>query len=53
MLVRKDRTLKDVVEVLKVVRAGFEDEPGSTQPEDGSPSRKEILGGLITFLEAC
>lgn len=57
MLKRKGRTLNDVVEVLKVFRDNInEDESSATaqsQSEDASPPQKEILGGLITFLEAC
>ncbi|KAH8118573.1 DUF1716-domain-containing protein [Phellopilus nigrolimitatus] len=54
MLKRKGRTLKDVVDVLKVFRDNLdEDESAAASLEDASPPQKEILGGLIAFLEGC
>ncbi|EJD01453.1 DUF1716-domain-containing protein [Fomitiporia mediterranea MF3/22] len=56
MLKRKGRTLQDVVSVLKVFRDNVDEEGESSaaaQAEDASPPQKEILGGLIAFLEAC
>lgn len=54
MLGRKGRTLKDVVEVLKVSRDNMdEDISAASQVDDASPPQKEILGGLITYLDGC
>lgn len=54
MLTRKGRTLKDVVEVLKVFHDNVdESEPTTSLVDDASPPQKEILSGLITFLDAC
>jgi beta-catenin-like protein 1 len=55
MLARKDKSLRDVVGVLKVYRDNVGDEPGSKDKMDedgGASSQKEILQGLITFLES-
>ena len=60
MLKRKGRTLQDVVEVLKIFRDNIDEDDASTaaarqveDSSDASPPQKEILGGLIAFLEAC
>lgn len=54
MLKRKGQSLEDVVKVLKVFRANVdEDETAAANVEDASPPQKEILGGLIAFLEGC
>lgn len=54
MLKRKGQTLEDVVKVLKVFRDNIdEDESAAADAEDASPPQKEILSGLITFLEGC
>ena len=54
MLGRKGRTLKDIVEVLKVFQDNMDkDLSAASQVDDASPPQKEILGGLITFLEGC
>ena len=56
MLNRKSKTLKDVVDVLKVYRENVGDEAQQLlSEEDGEPSppQKEILGALIDFLEGC
>ena len=52
MLSRRDKSLKDVVKTLEVYRDNV-DEDDATAPDDGSPSRKEILRNLIAFLEGC
>ena len=51
MLSRKGASLKDVVSVLTAFRDNIEDEPAITEEEDASPPQKEILRGLIAFLE--
>jgi beta-catenin-like protein 1 len=51
MLDRRSRSLKDIVKTLQVYHDNVEDEQATT--EDGAPSQKEILKGLITFLESC
>ncbi|KAI5124831.1 hypothetical protein M0805_005461 [Coniferiporia weirii] len=54
MLNRKGSTLADVVAVLKVFRDNVdEEETPAVNAEDASPPQKEILGGLIAFLEGC
>ncbi|OCB84372.1 DUF1716-domain-containing protein [Sanghuangporus baumii] len=59
MLKRKGRTLQDLVQVLKIFRDNIDEEDESTavarqaEDTDASPPQKEILGGLIAFLEAC
>jgi len=66
MMSRKGRSIKDVVEVLKVFRdnidetdspsrtavaAAESDSAAAVAVEDASPPQREILGGLIGFLE--
>jgi len=51
MLSRKGKSLKDIVEVLKVYRANITEEEAVPDGEDASPPQREILGGLINFLE--
>lgn len=54
MLTRKGKSLKDVVEVLKVFRDNIdEEESGLPEDEEASPPQREILVGLIAFLESC
>lgn len=54
MLKRKNQTLEDVVKVLRVFRDNVdEDESAAAEVEDASPPQKEILSGLIAFLEGC
>jgi beta-catenin-like protein 1 len=52
MLSRRNKSLKDIVEVLRGFRDNVDD--GDKMDEgDGSISRKEILEGLLGFLESC
>jgi beta-catenin-like protein 1 len=51
MLRRKSKSLQDIVEVLRVYRDNIDEE--ETPPEETAPSQREILEGLITFLEGC
>ena len=65
MLARKGKSLKDIVEVLKVFYDNIGDDEATNQPAnsdssksqpslpdaDASPPQKLILGELITFLE--
>ena len=54
MLKRKGKTLQDIVNVLKIFRDNVDDnESEVAQAEDASPPQREILTGLIGFLEAC
>lgn len=54
MLKRKGHSLSDVVGVLKVYRDNVdEDTVTVADVEDASPPQKEILSGLIAFLEGC
>ncbi|KAF8529145.1 DUF1716-domain-containing protein [Hysterangium stoloniferum] len=52
MMDRKNKTLKDIVNVLKVYRdnVGVDE---SRALDDSSPTQQEILEGLITFLDGC
>jgi beta-catenin-like protein 1 len=51
MLGRRSRSLKDIVKTLQVFHDNVEDT--TTPEEDGAPSQKEILTGLMAFLEGC
>ena len=51
ILGRKNKTLKDIVAVLKLYRDNVEEE--TRVPDDSAPSQQDILQGLITFLEGC
>ena len=54
MLQRKGKTLADVLSVLKVFRDNVDEEEGIVEEGDNvSPPQKEILSGLIAFLESC
>ena len=54
MLKRKGKSLQDVVNVLKLFRDNVDDdESEAALAEDASPPQREILTGLINFLEAC
>lgn len=54
MLKRKGKSLQDVVDVLKLFRDNVDDdESEAALAEDASPPQREILTGLINFLEAC
>lgn len=55
MLNRKSKSLKDVIDVLKVYRDNVGEEAVQQLGEDEEPSppQKEILGALIEFLEGC
>ena len=54
MLQRKGKTLADVLSVLKVFRDNVDEEEGIVEEGDNvSPPQKEILSGLIAFLEGC
>ncbi|TDL29730.1 DUF1716-domain-containing protein [Rickenella mellea] len=54
MLTRKGKSLKDVVEVLKSFRDNIGDETETAESSDDvSPPQREILSGLINFLEKC
>ena len=54
MLNRKGANIKDIIGVLKVFRDNVDDaDVGSvTNAEDASPPQREILSGLIGFLES-
>ncbi|PCH41028.1 DUF1716-domain-containing protein [Wolfiporia cocos MD-104 SS10] len=52
MLGRRSRSLKDIISTLQIYHDNI-DEEEQTAPDDGSPSRKEILRNLIAFLEGC
>lgn len=52
MLNRRNRSLKDIIGTLQIYHDNV-DEDEATAPDDGSPSRKEILRNLIAFLEGC
>ncbi|KAF8591532.1 DUF1716-domain-containing protein [Ramaria rubella] len=52
ILGRKNKTLKDIVSVLKTYRDNVDGEERRIA-EDAAPSQQEILHGLITFLEGC
>ncbi|THH06691.1 hypothetical protein EW145_g3905 [Phellinidium pouzarii] len=52
MLKRKGHTLADVATVLKVFRDNVDEDDSTAEgAEDASPPQKEILGGLIAYLE--
>ena len=51
ILGRKNKTLKDIVAVLKEYRNNVGEE--TRMPDDQAPSQQEILQGLIEFLEGC
>lgn len=51
MLSRRSKSLKDVVDVLRNFRDNVDD--GDKMDEDGSISQKDILNGLLGFLEGC
>jgi beta-catenin-like protein 1 len=51
MLDRRSKNLKDIAKTLRVYLENVDDEP--TNVEDNAPSRREILQGLITFVEGC
>lgn len=57
MLDRKSKSLKDIVQTLQIYHDNVdEDEPGPSDATDHSeraPSQKEILQGLIIFLDGC
>jgi len=56
MLTRRGKSLTDVVGVLKIYRDNIGDEAETTPVEEGedvSPPQREILTGLISFLEGC
>ena len=53
MLKRKGQSLKDVVEVLKIFHENVDEQPADFEAEDASPPQKEILSGLIQFLDGC
>jgi beta-catenin-like protein 1 len=55
MLARRDQTLKDVVDVLRVYHDNIaEDTIDSSMAEDERGlSQKMILEGLLNFLESC
>lgn len=50
MLDRRSKSLKDIAKTLNIYRDNVDEEPPA---EDDTPSRKEILQGLITFIEGC
>ncbi|KIJ56815.1 hypothetical protein M422DRAFT_218491 [Sphaerobolus stellatus SS14] len=50
---RKNKTLKDIVEVLKVYRDNVGEDEMRTDDAEAAPSQREILEGLIAFLEGC
>jgi beta-catenin-like protein 1 len=52
ILGRKNKTLKDIVTVLKLYRENVGDDE-TRVPDDPAPSQQEILQGLIAFLEGC
>jgi beta-catenin-like protein 1 len=52
MLDRRNKSLKDIVDVLRVYRANVEVDENDMQ-EDNANSQQEILDGLLAFLEAC
>ncbi|KAF8528671.1 DUF1716-domain-containing protein [Gautieria morchelliformis] len=52
ILGRKNKTLKDIVAVLKLYRENVGDDE-TRVPDDQAPSQQEILQGLIAFLEGC
>ena len=52
MLNRRNRSLKDIIGTLQIYHDNV-DEDDAAAPDDGSPSRKEILRNLIAFLEGC
>ena len=52
MLNRRNRSLKDIIGTLQIYHDNVDEDEG-TAPDDGSPSRKEILRNLIAFLEGC
>jgi len=52
MMGRKNKTLKDIVEILKVYRDNVGDDELRVE-DDPVPSLQEILNGLIVFLEGC
>lgn len=52
MLNRRNRSLEDIIGTLQIYHDNV-DEDDATAPDDGSPSRKEILRNLIAFLEGC
>ena len=49
---RKNKALKDIVVILKLYRDNIGDDEMQA-PDDPAPSQKEILAGLIAFLEGC
>jgi beta-catenin-like protein 1 len=54
MLDRKNQTLKDIIATLQMHYDSVdEDERALEDSEDQSPSQKEILRGLIAYLEGC
>jgi len=51
MLSRRNKTLKDIVDTLKEYRDNVAD--GETAEESDASSRRNILIGLLGFLESC
>jgi beta-catenin-like protein 1 len=51
MLNRRNKSLKDIAKTLHIYQDNVDEE--NTAAEDGAPSRKDILQGLITFIEGC
>lgn len=51
MLDRKNQSLQDIVKTLRIYHANVEEEPNATT-EEGVPSQKEILQGLISALDS-
>lgn len=54
ILGRKNKSLKEVVGILKLYRDNMGEGEAQTpldKPEEATPSQRQILGGLIAFLE--
>lgn len=56
MLTRKRKSLQDIIDVLKFFHDNIAEEDDLPQMEDGGDAslpRRQILMGLIGFLESC
>jgi beta-catenin-like protein 1 len=63
MLSRKNKSLEDVIQTLKIYHDNVDDEgsgadsgmevDGDNEGSDRAPSQQEILKELITYLERC